>query len=77
MKIQLHSVLDEGKGQPGKSVVQPGTARTSKTVSWDPSLGKSPRYSGKSPRHSHVTSKSRRTQSRDSRLVKQWLLQNC
>jgi hypothetical protein len=70
-------MLDEGKGQPGTSVVQPGTARTRKKVSWDPSLGKPPRYSGKSPRHSRETSKSRRTQSRDSRIVKQWLLQNC
>eukprot|EP00970_Alexandrium_tamarense_P015266 scaffold4923_cov115-Alexandrium_tamarense.AAC.1 len=70
------SVLDEGKGQPSTRVVQPD-ARTRKKVSWDPSVGKSPRYSGKSPRQSHVTSKSRRTQSRDSRIVKQWLLQNC
>jgi hypothetical protein len=72
----LHRLLDEGKGQPSTRVVQPG-ARTRKKVSWDPSVGKSPRYSGKSPRQSHVTSKSRRTQSRDSRIVKQWLLQNC
>jgi hypothetical protein len=71
------SELDEGKGQPSTRVVQPGTARTRKKVSWDPSVGKSPRYSRKSPGQSHVTSKSRRTQSRDSRIVKQWLLQNC
>ena len=47
--VKRNKLLDKGKGHLGMSVVQPGTARTRKKVSWDPSLGKSPSYSGKSP----------------------------
>eukprot|EP00970_Alexandrium_tamarense_P013723 scaffold3640_cov201-Alexandrium_tamarense.AAC.8 len=40
----LYFLLDKGKGQRGTSVVQPGTARTRKKVSWDPSVGKPSRH---------------------------------